>query len=74
MARREAMPWHRTLARLVLVAALGLVLWASAIAGPFVLAYVVNLHDTPAAAWTIAAAAASVLGVIAFLCFLMDRV
>ena len=74
MAKREGIPRYKAPARLALVAALSLVLWASAVAAPFVLAHIVELHDKTAAAATAAAAAAAVLCVIAFLCFLLDRV
>jgi hypothetical protein len=73
MAKRDGVPWYAALARLVLVAALSLVLWASAVAAPFVLAHVVELGASSAGVWALAAAA-SVLGVIAFLVYLMDRI
>ncbi|MEI6634628.1 MAG: hypothetical protein WCP22_12555 [Chlamydiota bacterium] len=69
---RDGVPWYAALARLALVAALSLVLWASAVAAPFVLAHALTLHDKSSGAWTLAAVAASVLGVIAFLVYLMD--
>lgn len=74
MARRDGAPWYAALARLALIAALSLVLWASAIAAPFVLAHAVELHDKPAAARALVCAAAALLGVIAFLVYLMDRI
>jgi hypothetical protein len=74
MAGRNTARRRAALARLALAAALALVLWAGAIAAPFVLAHAVGLHDRTAAAWSIARAGASLLGVIAFLVYLMDRI
>lgn len=74
MARRDGVPWYAAMARLALVAALSLVLWASAIAAPFVLAHAVELHDKSAAVRMLACAAAALLGVVAFIVYLMDRI
>jgi len=72
MAKRGGSSWGRTLARLALVAALSLVLWAAA--APFVLAHLVVLRGASARLAAAAAVAAAGLGVVAFLCYLMDRV
>ncbi|HOE27532.1 MAG: hypothetical protein IT574_07470 [Candidatus Aureabacteria bacterium] len=74
MAKRGGSSWGRTLARLALVAALSLVLWAGAAAAPFVLAHLVVLRGASARLAAAAAVAAAGLGVVAFLCYLMDRV
>lgn len=74
MAKREGPSWGRTLARLALVVALSLVLWAGAVAAPFVLAHLAVLRGASARLTAAAAVAAAGLGVVAFLCFLMDRV
>lgn len=72
--QRDGVPWYAVLARLTLVAALSLVLWASAVAAPFVLAHVVALRGSSVRVAALATVAAAWLGVVAFLCYLMDRV
>ena len=72
MAKRGGSSWGRTLARLALVAALSLVLWAGAAAAPFVLAHLVVLRGASARLAAAAAVAAllnrwdAVLGLLSF--------
>ncbi|MDD5557615.1 MAG: hypothetical protein PHN82_10275 [bacterium] len=67
-------PWHARAARLLVVAALALLLWAAAVASPFVAAHVLNLQGTAAQARALLAFAGSVLALVASLCLLLDRI
>ncbi|MCX6356907.1 MAG: hypothetical protein NT045_03375 [Candidatus Aureabacteria bacterium] len=67
-------PWCLRALRSALVAAIAALLWACAIAGPFIAAHLVVLHDRGEQLRTAGALVISVAGVLAFLCYLTDRI
>jgi hypothetical protein len=60
--------------RILLIGCMSLTLWISALASPFVFAHILELKGVAAQAGMFAAAGGSVLVLIGFLCYLMDRV
>lgn len=67
-------PWYVWLVRVAALACVSVVLWVSAIASPFVVNYILDIKGTPDRLLTAATLAVSVLIVIGFLCYLIDRV
>ena len=67
-------PWYILAARVTLIACVSLVLWACAVAAPFAAAHLASLHGTADRVAAAAALGGAPLGLLIFLCYLMNRV
>ena len=67
-------PWYIWLVRATMLGLLSVVLWASAIASPFVFVYLLSLRGGLEKVLAFAALAGSVVVMIGFICYLLDRI